>query len=67
MVSACRRRSSFGPATHVLARAPDFSPTLARAIPSRRSRQTSMRYDSSSDVILRESSHARVNRRVDNA
>src|SRR6266567_7173395 len=30
-INACRRRSSFGPATHVLARAPDVSPTLARA------------------------------------
>src|SRR5712691_3161823 len=30
-ISACRRRSSFGPATHVFARAPDFSPMLARA------------------------------------
>src|SRR6266702_6950321 len=29
--SACRRRSSFGPATPVLARAPDVSPTLATA------------------------------------
>jgi type VI secretion system protein VasG len=30
-ISACRRRKSFGPATYVFARAPDFSPTLARA------------------------------------
>jgi len=30
-ISTCRRRISLGPATHVFARAPDFSPTLARA------------------------------------
>jgi hypothetical protein len=64
-ISACRRRSSFGPATHVLARAPDVSPTLATANTPRTLKATSVRYDSSSDVVLRESSDARVNRRVD--
>src|SRR6266581_6123033 len=64
-ISTCRRRSSFGPATHVLARAPDFSPTLARADTLKTFKATSVRTDSSSDVVLRESSDARVNRRVD--
>src|SRR5206468_3744467 len=58
-ISACRRRSSFGPATHVLARAPDVSPTLATANTLGTLKATSVRADSSSDVVLSESSDAR--------
>src|SRR3977135_4313487 len=61
-ISACRRQTGPGPAPRVVARTPDVSPMLARA---NTLKATSVRYDSSSDVVLRESSDARVNRRVD--
>src|SRR6266699_4298939 len=61
-ISACRRQTGPGPAPRVVARTPDVSPMLARA---NTLKATSVRYDSSSDVVLRESSNARVNRRVD--
>jgi len=61
-ISACRRQTGLGPAPRVVARTPDVSPMLARA---NTLKATSVRYDSSSDVVLRESSDARVNRRVD--